>query len=106
MDFLRDSRVLLEDEDLETDTGPGEMIAHTANGVGLDHSLDASLEQGGYGEFGVRTVSVLLGNDEFGFVHEGSIRLGGEWHAVAPSFEKRTVTLCGRRIGACVHGVQ
>lgn len=74
-DFLRGGRVTVEDEDFEASTRPGEVIAHTANGVGLDHGLNTGFGKSGDSEFGVRTVSVFLNNNELGVIHGGSIRL-------------------------------
>ena len=54
------------------------MVAHAADGVGLDHGVDASFEEGREGELSVGTISVLVNANEFGVVHGGSIRLGGK----------------------------
>ena len=51
------------------------MIAHAADGIGLNDGVDASVVERRYRELGVGPIAVFLGDNEFATGHESSIRL-------------------------------
>ena len=69
--------VVLADEDLKAGAGPGEMFAHSAGGVGLDHCGNTGGFQGGLGQVCFGTLSVGLNDDEVWVLHVCSICLRG-----------------------------
>jgi hypothetical protein len=61
--------VALTDKELEARAGPREVVAHTPDGIGLDHSCDTGGFEGAFGEFGFGASAEGLNDDEVRMFH-------------------------------------
>ena len=88
-DFVGGGGVVLAHEDAKAFAGPSNVVAHSSDGVGLDHRGDAGGFKSDLGKFGFRARAVCLNNDKIWVVHEHSISpagagsLEGKWRLLA-----------------------
>ena len=108
-DFAGRGGVVLADEDLKAFAGPSNVVAHSSDGVGLDHGGDAGRLKSGLCKFGLGARAICLNNDKIRVVHDHSISpaggsgLEGKWRLLAgahpTSYNEMFGFVCG--IGLC-----
>jgi len=108
-DFAGGGDIVLADEDAKALAGPSNVVAHSSDGVGLDHRGDAGGFESGFGKFGFGAGAICLNNDKIWMVHEHSISpaggsgLEGKWRLLAgahpTSYNEMFGFVCG--IGMC-----
>lgn len=81
-DIAGSGSVFFSDENFEAGAGPGEVFAHAADGIGLDHGGNAGVFQRAFGEVGFGAAAVGLDDDELGVLHGGIICPDGRERAV------------------------
>ena len=72
---MRFGGVFFADQDFEAETAPGQVIAHAASAVGLDHGVNASGFEGALGEIGFGLGGEAVNDCEFAVIHEVIIHL-------------------------------
>ncbi len=67
--------ILFTHEDFEAQAAPGQVLAHAADSIGLDHGVDACGFEGAFGEVGFDLRGEAVDDHEFAVVHGVIIRL-------------------------------
>jgi hypothetical protein len=68
-DIARECCVVLAHQNFKSCAGPGEVLAHSSDGVSLDDGLNPGFCESTFGQLGLRAIAEGLDDNELGVLH-------------------------------------